>query len=412
VIVLTLLTLFQIGKYNDLVLRASIPALFCLAVCVGKAVHLRAVGLWTRVALMLALLLGSVTTVAEMEYHALGIYSQLRGVPNEDAFDKRGIVTVYETRTDELIQYIGGYASPFFQYVAKVQPWVEGNERYIAFADHKILYASSEWDASDVVQAGDRLLLMTKFQIFFAAIHKNYNMSLRLVAETDGRELWKEQGWPQQRPTSQWMPSLQLIDTRTITLPTDTLPGFYRLDLSFVDPDSRDLLPAVTVPGDRYLGEIVPINYLVVGRPDREPAYRFPQPVLLGDKVALFGITPAPNDLATAAQGATLEVKLYWQGVAPMDTEYTGFVHLIAADGSLRAQDDHPPRHGFLPTTIWREGLIVSDPYRIAIPLDAPPGRYSLVAGMYDLASGLRLRRSIESGKGDDTVLLMQLDVH
>jgi hypothetical protein len=95
-----------------------------------------------------------------------------------------------------------------------------------------------------------------------------------------------------------------------------------------------------------------------------------------------------------------------------MDIEYTGFVHLLGPNGALVAQDDQPPRNGFLPTTIWQPDLIISDRYTIVVPLDAETGTYSLVAGMYDLASGERLPVSQDGMLTGDSVLLGRFEVH
>jgi hypothetical protein len=94
-----------------------------------------------------------------------------------------------------------------------------------------------------------------------------------------------------------------------------------------------------------------------------------------------------------------------------MEQNYTGFAHLMAPDGTLIAQDDHQPRGGFLPTSIWREGLVLPDRYTIVVPHDAQPGTYSLVAGMYNLESGVRLPVRQEGQNVRDSVVLAQVRV-
>jgi hypothetical protein len=94
-----------------------------------------------------------------------------------------------------------------------------------------------------------------------------------------------------------------------------------------------------------------------------------------------------------------------------MELDYTGFVHLLDGDGNLVAQHDHQPRNGFLPTSIWRGGLVISDAYTIVVPQEARPGTYSLVAGMYDLKSGVRLSVRHDGQNVGDSVVLAYLDV-
>ncbi|MCC6457534.1 MAG: hypothetical protein IT328_21435 [Caldilineaceae bacterium] len=413
-VTLALLPLYRVGIYNDLVMRASIPALFCLAVLVGRAVHRSNGGQPTRVALIVVLLLGAATAVAELHFHISGMYREARGVPQEEPVESLGIVELYEGMPDFLLQYTGGYESPFFQQFAKKQAWVSraGKKEYIAFSDNRILFESYEIEKDSGLQPGEEVKMVSRLHVFFRAIHKNYNISVRLVAE-DGREVWREQGWPENRPTSIWAPTVLWFDTRTVTIPPETPAGIYRFDLSFVDPETHDLLPATAMPAGEYIGEMVPIGYVTVGEVEGKPVHTFSDPAQLDGKVALVGMTPAPEQASSlvASRGETLNIELFWQALAEMDRDYTGFVHVLDADGQLVAQDDHPPRNGFLPTSIWRDGLVVSDGYTILVPQDAPPGKYSLVAGMYDLESGARLPVWQRGEITGDSTLLMGVDV-
>ena len=62
---------------------------------------------------------------------------------------------------------------------------------------------------------------------------------------------------------------------------------------------------------------------------------------------------------------------------------YTVFSHLIDADGKLVAQFDGEPAGGTAPTTTWKPGATVVDRRAIPLPVDLPPGRYTLRVGMY-----------------------------
>jgi len=54
------------------------------------------------------------------------------------------------------------------------------------------------------------------------------------------------------------------------------------------------------------------------------------------------------------------------------------------------AQKDGPPAGGVYPTGLWDAGEIIKD--EVSISLDALKlGRYDLVVGMYDFATGVRL---------------------
>ena len=87
----------------------------------------------------------------------------------------------------------------------------------------------------------------------------------------------------------------------------------------------------------------------------------------------------------------SITLKLYWQSEAPLPTDYTTFVHLRNAAGETVAQKDQPPLEGAYPTSLWDPGEIIADEVTIPLPEELPSGEYSLVVGLYDLTTGLRL---------------------
>jgi hypothetical protein len=93
---------------------------------------------------------------------------------------------------------------------------------------------------------------------------------------------------------------------------------------------------------------------------------------------------------------------LYWQASAPLDTDYTVFVHSLNAQGELTSQADGPPVANHYPTTIWRPGEIVQDSRLV------PPGDHYLI-GLYDPATGERLPAFTADGTRlpDDAVMLV-----
>lgn len=97
------------------------------------------------------------------------------------------------------------------------------------------------------------------------------------------------------------------------------------------------------------------------------------------------------------APGGTLDVTLFWRADGPTLQPYTVFLQLLDASGRLVAQQDRWPVENAWPPTCWPEGEQVVDPYTLALPADLPVGRYALVAGLYDAATGERLR----TGSGD-----------
>jgi hypothetical protein len=95
----------------------------------------------------------------------------------------------------------------------------------------------------------------------------------------------------------------------------------------------------------------------------------------------------------TIHPGETLSLALCWRALAPMDTSYTVFVQAIDEQGTKVAQVDRLPCDGGCPTTAWRPGDLIGEWYELKIRPDAPPGRYELIAGMYDLDTGRHLHQ-------------------
>ncbi|MEZ4771216.1 MAG: DUF2723 domain-containing protein [Caldilineales bacterium] len=103
----------------------------------------------------------------------------------------------------------------------------------------------------------------------------------------------------------------------------------------------------------------------------------------IGDALVLDGFDVDP---AVAAPGATLAVALYWQPGQPPAADYTSFVQVLSANGEKVAQSDHQVGGVFYPSSMWLPGERVLDRHELAIPADAPPGPYRLLAGLYRLS--------------------------
>jgi hypothetical protein len=96
-----------------------------------------------------------------------------------------------------------------------------------------------------------------------------------------------------------------------------------------------------------------------------------------------------------------VRLTLYWQATAPLNKEYTVFVHSLDADGVVSGQADAPPLGNRYPTTAWLPGEIVQD------SRTAPAG-HAYRVGLYDAASGDRLAAHTPDGARalDDAVTI------
>jgi hypothetical protein len=83
------------------------------------------------------------------------------------------------------------------------------------------------------------------------------------------------------------------------------------------------------------------------------------------------------------APGAAVPITLYWQAQAPIDRDWTTFIHLLDEQGEKVAQVDRVPGVGLYPPVDWEPGRLVADQYELLLPADLPAGRYTLVFGWY-----------------------------
>ncbi len=121
---------------------------------------------------------------------------------------------------------------------------------------------------------------------------------------------------------------------------------------------------------------------------DMEPQY--PLGVNLGDKVELLGY----DLLSLPGAGEDLTLLLHWRVLEEVggDRNYSFFAHLVDSQGYLWAQTDSL---GYPPSS-WHKGDRVVEWFSLSIPPDTPPREYQLSLGMYDRATGERLKAAGE----------------
>jgi hypothetical protein len=84
--------------------------------------------------------------------------------------------------------------------------------------------------------------------------------------------------------------------------------------------------------------------------------------------------------------GSPLHVELTWQATAPIDRQYNSSLRLVAADGTVLAQQDGPPAGGIIPTNLFFEQPL-PDFKQLALPAALPPGPLQLELVLYDVAT-------------------------
>ncbi len=112
-----------------------------------------------------------------------------------------------------------------------------------------------------------------------------------------------------------------------------------------------------------------------------------------------------------AQPGDIINLNLRWQSLAKAEESYTVFVHLIDLANQPIVALDYTPLGGAMPTHLWipkwLPGQQATDPYRMQIPPDLPPGTYLIEVGLYDMVGRRRLHIADENGNlvGDRQIL-------
>jgi hypothetical protein len=113
----------------------------------------------------------------------------------------------------------------------------------------------------------------------------------------------------------------------------------------------------------------------------------------------LKATTPAGSGVYRA--GGTLPITLFWEVLRETDTRYRMFLHLCRdCDTPPAAALDGPPLEGYLPTNVWTLHNPVHDERAVPLPADLPPGRYTLLLGVYPAGNPAEeARLSVQGGE-------------
>jgi hypothetical protein len=196
-------------------------------------------------------------------------------------------------------------------------------------------------------------------------------------------------------PTSNWGAGEMVRDTFTLAVPADAPPGLYDVQVGWYDPDTGERL--LVGEDTAFRVAVLPVKHAAAGRDDSMP---------VGER---FGEAITLEGYAWVTGAEALRVSLFWTADAWLDTDYTVCVHLVGAegDGAAKAQGDAPPQGGRWPTSLWLPGITVDDLHVVQLPDDLAVGAYHLLVGLYDPATGERLRLP----DGRDAVRLGELEI-
>lgn len=143
-----------------------------------------------------------------------------------------------------------------------------------------------------------------------------------------------------------------------------------------------EVLPAATVKYEVRdpAGELYAQVYTRPAATTPARPSRIPLKVALGDGINLLGYDLLPEPIHV---GGSLYIQYHWQVTDRPSADWTVFSHVIDGDGNVVVGFDSQPGRGSLTTSRWQPGWRVLDEYELALPVDLPPGDYTLRMGLY-----------------------------
>jgi hypothetical protein len=233
-------------------------------------------------------------------------------------------------------------------------------------------------------KAGDVVMVSVWWRVL-AAPDQNYSVAIVLHAP-DGTVLGRRETYPGLglRPTRYLRPGEMFRDDYPLRVEqnvSEPLVAQVTVHLFDMAAQERAGLPAIDAAGN----EVTPFVGQLKVVPHKWPTYDPPHKdrVLFGEAIALMGYEWTNESVGDMTKG-DIELTLYWESLAPVDTDYVLFVHILEADSSLIAQADGPPSY---PTSWWAAGETIAD--RRILPVGEGVVRVRL--GFYHPVSGERL---------------------
>jgi len=201
-------------------------------------------------------------------------------------------------------------------------------------------------------------------------------------------------------PTTVWRPGIAFADTYRVRIPeTAYTPDSGYVQIGLYLPDG----PRLTTPDGRDAIRLAPVE--IRPRPGE-----FPNPLdaNFGNRVALAGYT---LDRRVAHPGETIHLTLYWKALAPMQTDYSVFVHVLGIQNQVWSWSDGWPVEGRSPTSLWSPGDVIEDVRALTIGQTTPPDFYDIEVGLYTIEEGRLPLLADDGHQLADRVLLSRISV-
>ena len=165
--------------------------------------------------------------------------------------------------------------------------------------------------------------------------------------------------------------------------------GMLTADTGYVVVYLRDRQPGLAEPFARFARDVEPVAVIRIHGVEYAwiwqvaPPVPTPRAALFGEMLELRGYD---LDVTPGAADAEVLLTLFWHVARHIGADYSLFAHIINSAGERVAQVDVP-----YPTSTWLDGGYATTRVPIDLPAALPAGKYRIVIGLYDAASGARL---------------------
>ena len=182
------------------------------------------------------------------------------------------------------------------------------------------------------------------------------------------------------RLTDQWAPGEAVVDNYGLPIHPATPPGEYRVEVGMYDPETGGRLLAPDDQGQVWLEPLTverpssPAPIAALGMQHVAGA-EFGERALLGYDVYKLGYDHQPDE--PLRPGDVVHVNLYWQAQTDLGGDWRVAIALAGPDGRDTVSIVTEPVGGY-PTSRWQAGDVWRGQFDLALPGDAPSGRYWL----------------------------------
>ncbi len=269
-----------------------------------------------------------------------------------------------------------------------VQPWTRTALQDVVPVDAALGDALEVWGLSlptDIIRPGATTSLDLVWHVL-RDLKEPHQFQLVLIGP-NGQDLPAITGQLEAAglPASEWRAGDVLRQNIILFVPPNARGGDYRLRLQVFDAAQQALLPQAADLGVLHVEEY-PLTTSVPPLQIERHA-QFAEPIeLLGANLSRGPYQP----------GGQLDVDLVWRASDRPANDYTVFLQLLDANGSLAGQGDSDPVGGLRYTSSWRPGEVIVDQHTIALKPDLPPGAYTLYTGLYQRDTGDRVAVTVD----------------